>query len=114
MAKKQNLIIEQGSTFEMDIVCKDVNGQVVSLAGYSAKAQVRAGYADFYADAVAVFTCTIFANTGTIRIELTDSQTQALDFNKGLWDLEIIFPNNKVYRLLEGQVKISREVTRNT
>ena len=114
MAKKFNLTIEQGTTFKLKVVCRDINRNEVSLEGYTARAQVRSNYADFEPNTYAVFTCEIDALTGTINLTLGESQTQLLNFDKGVWDLELVSSENEVDRLLEGVVRISREVTRNS
>lgn len=109
--KKQDITINQGTTFKMDVECLGVQDEVISLTGYTARAHIRQGYADFYADAYP-FIVNITPITGTISLTMSASTTQGLDFSKGLWDLELINPDGEVVRLLEGTVRISKEVTR--
>ena len=40
-AGRYNLLIEQGSTFQIELQYKDSNGVAVDLTGYSGKLQIR-------------------------------------------------------------------------
>lgn len=46
----------------------------------------------------------------TVRAEA--SQTDALSFSRGVYDLEIRMPDSTVIRMVEGDVILSRQVTR--
>jgi hypothetical protein len=47
-----------------------------------------------------------------ILVTITDEQTAPLDFGRGFWDIELEAPDGHVVRLLNGRVKLSKEVTR--
>lgn len=49
---------------------------------------------------------------GTIRRFINDADTAAIQWVAGVYDLEIVFPNNTVRRLMGGDVTVSKEVTR--
>jgi hypothetical protein len=62
------------------------------------------------------------ASQGEITVSLTSSETAALDVptgtaddvreaSIGYWDLEITTTGSEVYRYVEGEVTLSREVT---
>jgi hypothetical protein len=83
--------------------------------------QIRSGYAD---DGGTVYitlsnpsvngTGIDFGGTdGMIYIKISDTDTESLDFDTAIYDLELTDTNTgKVIRLLQGTVKLSKEVTR--
>ena len=116
--KEIDLIIYQGATFRKawDIVDKQ-SGSPVDLTGYTARMHIRGKIKDELP--VVVLTTT----NGGISIMITESQTvlslfisaevtAALTISKGVYDLEIVDTSGEVYRLVQGQVTISKEVTR--
>jgi hypothetical protein len=53
----------------------------------------------------------IVGASGQITLSLLASVTVALTFTEAVYDLEIISPAGVVERVIEGNVKLSREVT---
>lgn len=109
-----NLTIYQGSTFNPVFVWKSA-GAAVNLAGYTARMQVRetVGSAVKLLDLTTENSgITITAAEGKIALLCTATATAALNFVSGVWDLELIAPAGTVTRLLQGEVSLSREVTR--
>lgn len=123
-AGKYNLYIEQGATFVRQCVYKDENGDPVNLTGYALAAQIRRSYSDptiAQSITITIADQTIPANVGkfTMYISAVDTSAipvnPAIDFENNLtnytWDLEL---ENLGYvvRLLQGNVYISPEVTK--
>lgn len=87
----------------------------VSLAGYTARMQVRKKLQD----EAALLTLTT-ENGGialdntlkTIAIRMTPAQTALLDFTQAVYDLELISASGSVYRFAEGSLQLKAEVTR--
>lgn len=110
-AIKYNFELNQGETFEMTLQVLDTSRRPIDLTGYLVRSQLRAAYTD--ADPIVSFTCSLFdAVNGKVRLNLTDEQTAALNFTKGVYDLEIESPTGFVNRVIQGVVTLSREVTR--
>jgi hypothetical protein len=87
----------------------------VSLAGYTARMQVRKKSKDV--DTVLVLTTengglVLDDATKTITIKAAAEQTSALDFSQAVYDLEFVSPNGKVLRFAEGNLTLKPEVTR--
>ena len=118
-AAKYTIIVKQGSTFQLGIVYRDSNGDPIDLTGYDARMQVRKGYADFddniYADLTTTeasgSSLTITPPSGSIDILIGSEITEQFNFDDGLYDLEVV-TGSFVDRILEGKVKVHREVTR--
>ena len=49
---------------------------------------------------------------GTITLRLSATATAAMTWLSGVYDLEIVYPDTRIRRLLAGAVNVSREVTR--
>ena len=116
-----NITCQQGSTFVrvIRIEYPDAVDPTIflpfNLTGYSARMQVRR--------TISSTTTMISLSTsnngiqitsaldGEITITMTDAQTAALT-SDGVYDLEIISTNNFVTRILQGEFRLSLEVTR--
>jgi hypothetical protein len=119
-AGKYSFVIEQGSTLNFSIVYNDANGQPVNLSQYNAKMQIRQTYSSpplltlsssLNADGTGLNMSN--AVSGTIGIYIASCTSSLLTFNEALYDLDIISGSNCpiVNRILEGKVKLSKEVT---
>ncbi len=110
MASISNIFIDQGADFTTTVTVTDSNGDAVSLAGYSAAAQIRKSYSSSTSTA---FTTSISnATGGEITITLTDTQTAALEAGRYLYDVLITASGGDKTRVVEGQVTVNPSVTR--
>lgn len=109
-----NATIDQGATWNLQVVYKTDAGVPINLTGYTAALQVRQNYYD----TTALLTLTspsggivITGATGTIDITMSATQTGSLDEGFYVYDLEIT-SGGTVTRLIQGQFTVSPEVTR--
>ena len=114
-AAKLKLKIEQGATFRQSFDWS-ANGSPVNLTGYTARMHMRNPIESptiihelttenggiTFSDALA----------GKIELFISDADTSAFNFDSCVYDLEMIAPNADVIRLIEGEVTLSKEVTR--
>jgi hypothetical protein len=124
-AGKYSFVLEQGSTFDIEIQYKDTTGSAVDLSGYSGKMQIR----PTIASETVYLTLSSSLNgdgtglnfsgsngstpptSGSVGIFISATSSSALDFTEAVYDLEIT-SGSIVTRILEGKVKLSKEVTR--
>ena len=90
-------------------------GKCKSLAGYSANMDIREKIED--SSALETLSTTggeivITTAQGKLVMTLTTAQTGALDFNRGVYDLELVSGVGVVTRLIQGEVDFKKEVTR--
>lgn len=114
-AANYSFVVEQGSTLLKPIVWKDSTGTAVNLTGYSAKMQIRksASSADVLLElSTQNGKLTITANTGTITMVFSAATTAAINWSHGKYDLELTSGSGVVTRLIEGDITVSREITR--
>lgn len=121
-----NLTIEQGSTWEYALKwCEydennppNYEGDPIDLTSYTARAQIRKRKSS---DTVQIEMTTengrivLGGVEGTITLYLTAEDTAGLNFNTGKWDLELVYLDGEtevVRRLVEGDVTLSKEVTK--
>lgn len=115
-AAKYDFEIEQGASFALAFVYKDSSGGPVNLTGYTARMQIRASVSasgvllDLNTDNGRLV---LSHAAGRVAIELDPATTAAFAWRKGVYDLELVSPSGGVVRLVEGQITVSREVTRN-
>jgi hypothetical protein len=124
-AGKYSFIIEQGATTNLNVQWTDASGSAVDLTGYQAKMQIRPTIegSDVYislssslqpdgtglnlngSDGETSLT------SGSIGIYISAYSSSLLNFNEAFYDLEMI-NGIEVTRLLEGKVRLSKNVTR--
>jgi hypothetical protein len=109
-----NITLYQGATYQQQFTWKDQNNNPINLTGYTARMQIRESH-----DAASPFVTlstgsgiTLGGVAGTITLTISDSQTSAMTQSSGVYDIELVSSLGTVTRLLEGNVIISREVTR--
>lgn len=107
--------IEQGATLVKPIVWKDSAGTAINLTGYSAKMQIRKSAAS---DEVLLELSTtngritLGTTNGTITLIFSPATTSALTWSRGKYDLELTSGSGDVTRLLEGEITVSKEITK--
>ena len=128
-AGKYSFTIEQGATLQFEIQYKDSTNSPVDLSTYNGRMQVRptVGSSEVYLTLSSTLqsdgTGLNFSGSngstppisGSIGIYISAVTSSNLDFNEAYYDLEIYSgssANEYVVRLLEGKVKLSKEVTR--
>jgi hypothetical protein len=120
------IVIEQGATFDIELIYKDSNGDFVDLNGYSARMKIKQNI-DSITSYLTLTSILQPDNTGlsmsgsvldpkdpisgSIGIFISATTSSLLDFTEGVYDLEIESPTGYVYRLLKGNVTLSKEVT---
>lgn len=131
-AGKYSFTIEQGATLDFEIQYRDSSGNPIDLTGYTGKMQIRSNYSgsgttyltltsslgDTYTktsgSAFLSFSgsnLTTPTTSGSIGIYAGWIATDALTFtDQAYYDLEITSGNIRT-RILEGQVRLSKQVT---
>lgn len=107
--------IEQGATLLKPIVWKDSAGVAVNLTGYTAKMQVRKSASS--PDVLLEMSTTngkiqLTPATGTITLVFSATTTADISWTRGKYDLELTSADGTVTRLIEGEISVSREITR--
>ena len=124
-AGKYSFVIEQGSTTTFEIQYKDNTNTPINLSGYGARMQVRSDVnsstilltlsssvqPDGTGLSMSGSNGTTPVQSGSIGLYISAATSSNLSFGEAVYDLEI-HSGNTVYRILEGCVKLSKEVTR--
>tara|TARA_R110001592_G_scaffold180587_1_gene423018 strand:+ start:662 stop:1057 length:396 start_codon:yes stop_codon:yes gene_type:complete len=126
-AGKYNFTIEQGTTVDFEVVYKDSNNVPINLSDYDGRMQIK--------DKIGGSTTHITLSSslaedntglnfkgsnnvnplssGSIGVFISANSSSAFNFTQAVYDLEIVsgsdFP--VVTRILEGVIKLSKEVT---
>ncbi len=122
-AGKYTFTIEQGATTDFQIDWKDSNGNPVDLTSYSARMQLRSGIGGTQ---YAKLTSTLLSDgsglnlsgsnsaypptSGSIGVIISAASSSNFSFNEAHYDLEMV-SGSYVTRLLEGKVKLSKNIT---
>jgi len=111
---KYNFSIKQGSSFTKNLTWEDDDGVAINLTGYKGKMQIRRDYDDLIYLTLTTENSRIVITPaeGKIKLQLTKSDTQSLDFSKAIYDLDI-YNDDNLYTLIEGTVTLIPEVTKN-
>jgi hypothetical protein len=121
MAGKFKITIYQGSTFELPITIGSIINDVdtpTDLTGYTARMKIKLGVFETTSlidltteNGRIVIDPDQVANTGKLTLQISATDTAALDFDQAVYDLELV-NGSVVQRYLMGVVKLSREVTK--
>lgn len=110
MATINNLVIDQGTTFSMDLNVTNDDGTAKDLTNYSVAAQIRKTYG---ATTAVDFTTAKVDAEGKITLSLTAAQTSALKAGRFVYDCEITATSPaETLRIIEGIITVTPEVTR--
>jgi flagellar capping protein FliD len=125
IGSKYDIQMQQGTTYELLLSVKDSTGNNKNLAGHSASMQIRSTYQSQTAtESLSTGTGEIDINTSnsTIHILLSAERTAAIRVDlsqnkippssKYVYDLELTDSDNKVSKLIYGDVIVFGEVTR--
>lgn len=114
-AATHDIIVEQGSVFELFFEYRDCNDALIDLTDYTAQMQIREAKdsVSYFVELTETDGITLGDAAGTVLIRIAANITDALDFNKGVYDVELseAGDSTKTRRVLEGKVKFSKQVT---
>lgn len=110
MATKANLVIDQGTTFSVDLNLTDDNGDNLDLNGFTANSQIRKWYTS--SNSVA-FATSINVTSSQVTLSLTPDQTGQLVAGRYVYDVELTqTSSNSISRIVEGIITVTPQVTR--
>lgn len=116
MSARLPLTIPQGSTWRRRFELRNPDGTPLSLVGYTARMQYRSAHASVAVLLEATESngrVAMAASAGHFEITFPAAATQALEAPaRGVYDIEIASSGGEVYRILEGDLRVSPEVTR--
>ena len=124
-AGRYSFTIEQGATTQFEIQYKDNTGTPINLSGYGARMQVRSTVdsstilltlsSSLQPDGTGLNMSGSNGATpltsGSIGLLISAATSSNLSFDKAVYDLEI-HTGATVNRILQGEIKLSKEVTR--
>ena len=124
-AGKYSFSIEQGATTSFQVVYKDANSNPVDLSGYQARMQIRETIASstvicrlsssLDADGTGLNLSgsvgTLPLSSGSIGVYISAASSSGFTFDTAVYDLELV-TGGTVTRLLQGTIKLDKEVTR--
>lgn len=124
-AGKYSFRIEQGSTLDFELQYKDANQNPIDLTYYSGRMQIRSDVDS--STVIATLSSSLQPDgsglnfsgsngitpptSGSIGIFMSAVSSSLLNFGNAVYDLEIT-SGSYVIRLLEGNLTLSKEVTR--
>ena len=129
-AGRYPLYIEQGANLDFEVQYLDSEGNPVDLSGYSARMQIRPSVdssdayltlsSDLQPDGTGLNMSGSHSlkppTSGSIGVFISSCTSSLLSFGDAVYDLEIYVPYdggcNYVTRLIQGPVRLSKEVTR--
>jgi hypothetical protein len=120
LAAKYDLVIEQGATLTRVFRWEDSYGNAQDLGSYTLRMDIRETRESTTALATTegstpnITIAKSVSLTGVFTVSMTAAKTALLDFIRGVYDIEAYTADATpiVYRLFEGGVTLSKEVTR--
>lgn len=112
-AIKHDFEIEQGSKFEFTFIWTDINDVPIDLSGYTARMQIRP---NLNSEPMLELSTengmiSIDSKSGEINGFIGATKTSSITKN-GIYDIELIKSPDDITRIAQGNVFVSKEVTR--
>lgn len=110
MAAEINLYIDQGTDFYKEFIAVDGDGQYLDLEGYQVRSQMRKYYGSSFGY---TFTTGVAdSDNGILYISMNNLETRDIPAGRYLYDVEITSPMGERYRVAEGIVLVTPEITK--
>lgn len=105
MAKKINILIEQGADFNLELDVKHSNNSTFDLSGFTASVKLKKHYSSTQEYELT----TEFTNRvgGQIRISANNSLTETIIPGRYSYDVEVESENNVKTRVIEGTATVT-------
>ena len=116
MAQYEYFTFDQGSDIAVELHLQDASGNKKNLTNYSGAATMKRSYnSDSSETHYFDFAIQSPPTDGIVTIWLTNSQTDAMESGKYVYDVEISYvdsnDNNIIERILEGKIDLTPSVT---
>lgn len=106
----RNIFIDQGSYFSMSLTATGITGDPIALTGgFTASGQLRRSY---YSATAVDFAVTVTGGTGGIEVSLGATTTAALKPGRYVYDVQLLYPNQQSYRIVQGTASVDPEVSK--
>lgn len=109
MAVRGNIVIDQGADYEVNLDVKSINDIPANLSGFTSSAQMRKYYTSsrFYS-----FDTSVAESNGVVTLSMTANTTNDIPYGRYVYDCEMISPEGKKTRIIEGIVTVKPQVTK--
>ncbi len=110
MANIYNILVEQGSSFNLSLTVNDSLGNPLNLSEYAARGGIKYAYSStgYLTSLNPVVTTPI---SGIITISLSAAQTSLLPVTKGIYDVEVYQGTGYIFKAIRGYVDVIPEVS---
>lgn len=106
------LNINQGETWEMTFPIIDSTCEPVDVTGWSAKAQIRHGPFEPVLYEWSAVNSNLTIGSSSVTLSVPAPASSGWDFTEGSYDLQLTDTLGRIYRVAEGRVTVSEEITR--
>ena len=107
MAKKVNIEIEQGATFELILDLQPNTTSNVSFSGYTSRGQIRK-----HPKSNTYYSFDTSISNSYITLTMSSNVTSNISGGLYLYDVELINSDGKVTRKFSGLATVSSEITK--
>lgn len=115
MAQYEDITIDQGTDFAMELHLANTNGTTKNLANHAVAAKIKKTYNSDSADTYD-FDTVITASDGVVTLSINNTVTNTLKAGRYVYDVELSFNdsagNAVIERILEGKAFVTPSVTR--
>jgi hypothetical protein len=113
MAAKYKISLDKGSDKRISFTLKDADGEVLGLAGFTARMQVRRNErSQVVMDDLTTENGRITMGEDSVTVWFPHDVTTGYSFTDAVYDLEIVSPAGEVLRVVQGDLEATNEVTR--
>jgi len=111
--RTDDLVIPQGTTWEVQWPIQNADGTPADLTGWSARAQVRKALGS----STVLYSWSLLAGNvtvagGSVSLRVAPEVSSSWEWYSGVYDVELYHPDGRVNRITQGRVTLDKEVTR--
>lgn len=116
MAQEETFTIDQGSDVAIELHLVDKDGTKKDLANHTFSCKMKKNYNSDSDDTTNWNAIVTDASDGVVTLSLTNTETDALNPGKYVYDVEMSYTdsdnNDIIERVLEGHMRVTPSVTR--
>ena len=111
MADTINISIHQGDDWTANLTVRNQDGSLADISTFTAKAEIRDGYAETGAVVLAEIVATVASPVVKLTLGHTQTTSSVLPSGRYVWDCQLVSSGGKITTIAAGEAVVDPEVT---
>lgn len=106
---KQNITINQGATYSMEIALYNTSNNALNVTNYTAASQLRKSY-----ESLNAFSFSTSLSNGMLTLSMTSNTTSSMWPGRYQFDVFLYYIDGTANKIMEGIAEVIPQITTNT